>query len=109
MRRRDGLTPSRATPPRSYATSRVRRPRNSPSGNQETPMAQSLKVLVTGATGKQGGAVARRLIKEGHAGRGLTRKPDSPNAKALAGLGVELASGHLEDRASVDRALAGVD
>jgi uncharacterized protein YbjT (DUF2867 family) len=72
-------------------------------------MTKSLKVLVTGATGKQGGAVARRLLERGHKVRAFTRKVDSPAATALAGLGAELVTGSLEDRASLDRAAGGVD
>jgi uncharacterized protein YbjT (DUF2867 family) len=72
-------------------------------------MAKPLKVLVTGATGHQGGAVARQLVQKGHRVRALTRNLASPAAQAFAGLGVELAQGNLEDRASVDHALAGMD
>jgi uncharacterized protein YbjT (DUF2867 family) len=72
-------------------------------------MAKPLKVLVTGATGNQGGAVARQLVQKGHRVRALTRNLASPAAQALAGLGVELAQGNLEDPASVDHALAGMD
>lgn len=36
-------------------------------------MSRSITVLVTGATGKQGGAVARALLKKGHEVRALTR------------------------------------
>ena len=72
-------------------------------------MAKPLDILVTGATGTQGGAVARQLIKKGHRIRALTRNVASPAAQALAALGVELAQGNLEDRASVDRALAGME
>jgi len=72
-------------------------------------MSKSLVVLVTGATGKQGGAVARRLLERGHKVRAFTRKADSPAAKALAGLGAEVVTGSLEDRASLDRAAGGVD
>lgn len=68
-----------------------------------------LQVLVTGVTGKQGGAVARRLLARGHAVRGLTRKLDSDAAKDLVKAGVELRRGDLEDRASVDAAIRGVD
>jgi uncharacterized protein YbjT (DUF2867 family) len=71
-------------------------------------MAEALDILVTGATGTQGGAVARQLVKKGHRVRALTRDAASPAAQALAALGVELAQGDLEDRASVDRALAGM-
>ena len=69
----------------------------------------SQHVLVTGVTGKQGGAVARRLLERGHRVRGITRNPDSPSAKAIAAAGVELRKGNLEDRASLDAAIAGVD
>jgi len=72
-------------------------------------MARPLDVLVAGATGTQGGAVARQLVKKGHRVRALTRNVASPAAQALAALGVELAQGDLEDRASVDRALAGME
>jgi uncharacterized protein YbjT (DUF2867 family) len=66
-------------------------------------------VLVTGATGKQGGAVARGLIKRGHTVRALTRKPDGAVAKALTEAGAHIVVGALEDRASLDRAVAGAD
>lgn len=72
-------------------------------------MSKSLTVLVTGVTGKQGGAVAKLLLQKGHKVRGLTRKLEGDAAKALQKAGVELAQGNLEDRASLDRALQGVD
>jgi uncharacterized protein YbjT (DUF2867 family) len=72
-------------------------------------MSKSLKILVAGATGKQGGAIARRLLTNGHAVRAITRKADSPAARALAGLGVEVLAGDLADRDAVDRAARGVD
>ena len=72
-------------------------------------MAKPLDILVTGATGSQGGAVARQLVQKGHHVRALTRNVASPAAQALAALGVELAQGNLEDRGSVDRALAGME
>jgi uncharacterized protein YbjT (DUF2867 family) len=46
-------------------------------------MSNMLTVMVTGATGKQGGAVARLLLKKGHRVRALTRKPDSLAAQEL--------------------------
>ena len=64
-------------------------------------------VAVAGATGKQGGAVAHRLLARGHKVRALTRSPDKPAAQALAAKGAELVRADLEDRASLDRALAG--
>src|SRR5688572_4218083 len=72
-------------------------------------MSQAKVVLVTGATGKQGGAVARRLLARGHKVRALTRDVGSAAAKALAGAGAELVAGTLAERASVERALAGAD
>ncbi len=72
-------------------------------------MSKSLSVLVTGATGKQGGAVARLLLKKGHLVRALTRKPDSPKAQELKRLGAEVVTGNLEDRAAVERAAQAVD
>ena len=65
-------------------------------------------ILVTGITGQQGGAVARRLLADGWPVRGLTRDPESERAQALAGLGVELAPGDLTDERSLVEPLAGV-
>ncbi len=56
-------------------------------------------IVVTGATGRQGGAVARHLVADGWRVRGVTRSPDSKAAKELAGLGVELARADMTDRA----------
>jgi len=67
-------------------------------------------VLITGATGQQGGATLRHLSKQKDRGfklRALTRKPDSDAAKAVAGQGAEVIAGDLDDAASVERALEG--
>ena len=65
-------------------------------------------VLITGATGHQGGATLRHLAKRGGFKlRALTRKPDSSAAKALAALGAEVVAGDLDDAASLTRALDG--
>jgi uncharacterized protein YbjT (DUF2867 family) len=64
-------------------------------------------VLISGATGQQGGATARALAGKGFTIRALTRKPESDNAKALAALGAEIVKGDLEDAASLKAALAG--
>jgi uncharacterized protein YbjT (DUF2867 family) len=63
--------------------------------------------LVTGATGQQGGAVARELLAAGHSVRAMTRNPESEGAKALAGLGAEVVQGDLNDEASLVRAVEG--
>jgi uncharacterized protein YbjT (DUF2867 family) len=72
-------------------------------------MSGKLNVLVTGATGKQGGQLVRELLARGHAVRALTRKPESPAAAALAERGVTIATGDFEDQASLERAASGVD
>ena len=64
-------------------------------------------VAVSGATGKQGGAVARHLLAHGHRVRALTRKPDKPAALDLASKGAEVVACDLEDRSSIDRVLEG--
>lgn len=66
-------------------------------------------VLVTGATGQQGGAVTQSLLKSGHTVRGLTRNADSPAAKRLATQGVEIVIGDFTDPESLAHAAAGVD
>lgn len=65
-------------------------------------------VLVTGATGRQGGAVVRHLLPKGWKLRALTRNTATHVAKELAGQGVEVVQGDLEDAASLDRACRGV-
>ena len=65
------------------------------------------RILVTGATGKQGGAVARALLADGHAVRAMTRNPAGPPAKALAASGAEVVHGDLDDPGSLERALEG--
>lgn len=71
-------------------------------------MSANRSVLVTGATGQQGGAVAKELLKKGFAVKAMTRKPESENAKALASLGAEIIYGDLNDAASLESALKGV-
>ena len=71
------------------------------------PKIYTQPVAVAGATGKQGGAVAKRLLERGHAVRALTRDPSKPAAQALADAGAEVVAADLEDRAALDRALAG--
>ncbi len=67
------------------------------------------KILVTGATGQQGGAVVRHLLSRvDFEVRALTRDPYKPAAQALARKSVEVVAGDLDDRASVERALEGI-
>ena len=71
--------------------------------------AGKLSVLVTGATGKQGGHLVRELLARGHSVRALTRKPESPAAAALAERGVTIVPGNFDDEGSLERAARGVD
>jgi uncharacterized protein YbjT (DUF2867 family) len=65
-------------------------------------------ILVTGATGQQGGAVTRQLLKQpSFTVRALTRDPAKPAAQALAQSGAEVIQGDLSDPASMRRALEG--
>jgi len=70
-------------------------------------MSLRLTVLVTGATGQQGGAVAAALLARGHRVRAFTRKPAS--AGALAARGAEIINGDLGDPATLVEAARGVD
>lgn len=67
-------------------------------------------ILVFGATGAQGGSVARSLLARGRfAVRAITRNPDSPAAQQLRELGAEIVKGDLDDPASLYAALLGCD
>ena len=72
-------------------------------------MANDRTILITGVTGHQGGAVAQALRGSGFRLRGLTRKPESEQAAALArsGADVDIIRGDLDDEATLRRALAG--
>jgi len=70
-------------------------------------MAQQLTVVVTGSTGKQGGAVARGLLERGHKVRAVTRDPNSSRAKSLANAGATLFAASLEDTAAITKSLEG--
>ena len=65
-------------------------------------------VLVTGATGRQGGAVIRHMLPKGWKMRALTRNPASHAATELAGQRVEVMQGDLEDAPSLERACRGI-
>lgn len=70
-------------------------------------MTTERTILITGITGKQGGAVARTLKGSGFKLRGMTRKPESDQAMAFARDGVEIVAGDLDDESSLRAALAG--
>ena len=71
-------------------------------------MNKNEKILVTGATGHQGGAVARELLARGYDVVAMTRKPDGEKAKVLAELGATIIQGDLDDAASLQRAVKDV-
>ena len=66
-----------------------------------------MKALVTGATGFTGAHLARRLVAAGDTVRAVVRDPSK--AADLAAAGVEVVRGDLTDRASLERAMAGID
>jgi uncharacterized protein YbjT (DUF2867 family) len=70
---------------------------------------KSKLILVTGATGHQGGAALRHLSERGFSCRALTRDPANPKARRLVGSGIEVVRGDMDDPASLTRALDGVD
>ncbi len=65
-------------------------------------------ILVTGATAKQGGTVARHLLGEGWKVRALTRNPDKAVCNELKSLGAQIVKGDLDDPVSLENALRGV-
>ncbi|SDR98243.1 NmrA/HSCARG family protein [Actinopolymorpha singaporensis] len=71
-------------------------------------MPDTRSVLVTGATGNQGGAAARALLERGWSVRAYVRDPAKPAARALADLGAELATGDLDDPDALRAAMTGV-
>ncbi|WP_435238856.1 NmrA/HSCARG family protein [Streptomyces sp. YPW6] len=71
-------------------------------------MAVEETIMVLGGTGRQGGAVARELLRRGHAVRALVRDPAKEEARALAEAGAVLVRGDLDDEASLAAAMDGV-
>lgn len=69
----------------------------------------STRILVSGATGQQGGSVIDALVGSGHTIVGMTRNPDSEKAQALAGRGVTVVEGNLQDGSGLKDALQRVD
>jgi uncharacterized protein YbjT (DUF2867 family) len=65
-------------------------------------------ILVTGATGQQGGATARQLLEQGWRVRAFVRNPDAAAAQALRQAGAELVRGNQNDLASLEAAMQDV-
>ncbi len=70
-------------------------------------MADNRIYFVTGATGAQGGSVARHLLRAGKQVRALTRDQQKDGAKAMASQGAELVGGDMGDKASLIKAMQG--
>lgn len=68
---------------------------------------QGKMIVVFGATGQQGGATARHLLKNGWQVRTVTRDANKPAAKSLADAGAEVVTADMEDRASLDAVMQG--
>jgi uncharacterized protein YbjT (DUF2867 family) len=73
-------------------------------------MSQKQIIAVVGATGAQGGGLARAILADrssGFAVRALTRHVDSDKARALSAAGAEVVAADLDDEASLHDALRG--
>jgi uncharacterized protein YbjT (DUF2867 family) len=72
-------------------------------------MPNPMTVAVAGATGRQGGALARKLVQHGHRVRALTRRPGSPAAADLRRLGADVFEADFDDYEELLRANDGAD
>jgi uncharacterized protein YbjT (DUF2867 family) len=67
------------------------------------------KVLITGATGQQGGAVIDELLKAGYEITGTTRNPFSEKARLLSDNGVRMVRADFSDPSTLVSAMKGID
>ncbi len=73
-------------------------------------MAEKKIITVFGATGAQGGGLARAILRDpqgGFAARAVTRHPDSEKARELARMGAEVVTADIDDPESLKKAFAG--
>jgi len=68
-------------------------------------MSDSKIILVTGATGQQGGSGTKELLAKGYKVKAMTRKPDSDLAKGLKQLGAEVVYGDFDNADSLEKVL----
>jgi uncharacterized protein YbjT (DUF2867 family) len=71
--------------------------------------ANQRKILVTGATGQQGGSLARLLLQKKHKVYALTRNTQSSAAQDLRNRGANVVKGDLDDFDSLERAVKDVE
>ncbi|CAN8100052.1 unnamed protein product [Discula destructiva] len=72
-------------------------------------MSLHQRVLITGATGNQGGGCVRHCLKAGHTVHALVRDPTAPAAKTLQNLGAKLVKGDFNDETSLAAAMRDVE
>jgi uncharacterized protein YbjT (DUF2867 family) len=72
-------------------------------------VADQRKILVTGATGQQGGSLARLLLQKKHKVYALTRNAQSSAAQDLRNRGADIVKGDLDDSDSIKRAVKDVE
>ena len=75
-------------------------------------MTQGKLIAVVGATGGQGGGLARAILADRSTGfrvRALTRDPNNAKARALAALGAEVVAMDIDDPASVTKGFTGAN
>ena len=72
-------------------------------------VANQRKILVTGATGQQGGSLARLLLQKKHKVYALTRNAQSSSAQDLRNRGANILKGDLDDSNSLEHAVKDVE
>jgi uncharacterized protein YbjT (DUF2867 family) len=72
-------------------------------------VANQRKILVTGATGQQGGSLSRLLLQKKHKVYALTRNIQSSAAQDLRNRGANIVKGDLDDSDSLKRAVKDVE
>src|ERR671914_1336424 len=72
-------------------------------------VANQRKILVTGATGQQGGSLARLLLQKKHKVYALTRNAQSSSAQDLGNRGANILKGDLDDSDSLEHAVKDVE
>ena len=72
-------------------------------------VANQRTILVTGATGQQGGSLARLLLHKKHKVYALTRNAQSSSAQDLRNRGANIVKGDLDDSDSLEHAVKDVE